>query len=433
MRYSRQWLMIGLGLGGLGGVGLVGMAGCDRGSSAPQAAAPQVTVATVQPQTVSLATQLPGRTSAFLVAEIRPQVNGLIQKRLFVEGADVQAGQVLYQIDPAPFQAAYESAQANLDAAKKNADRAMAALDASLANVARQQATLTLAQTNRQRFEELFQEKAVSASDRDQAVTEADVAQATLQAMQAQVQSDRAGIAGAQAGIQQAQAAIQTAKINLDYTCITAPISGRIGRSSVTDGAIVTAYQATALATIQQLDPMYVDIPQSTTQVMRMQRRLADGRLHDDGDNQNKVTLLFEDDRPYPLAGRLQFRDVSVDATTGSVIVRAVFPNPQGVLMPNMFVRAMVTEGASDQAILIPQQSVSRDPKGNPQVMVVDGENKVELRNIQIERAMGSNWMVTCGLKVGDRIVVDGLQRVRPGVTVQASAYQPSAGTSQAK
>ena len=264
---------------------------------------------------------------------------------------------------------------------QKSADRARAALRASLAGVTRQQATLNFARTNRERFEELSKDGAVSASQRDQAVTEADVAEATIRAAEAQVESDRAAVAAAEAAIDQAEAAVETARINLGYTKITAPISGRIGRSSVTEGAIVTAYQPVALATIQQLDPIYVDVPQSTTELLRLQRRLEDGRLNHNGTNQNKVKLILEDGTPYPLEGTLQFRDVTVDPTTGSVILRVVFPNPKGVLLPGMFVRAVVKEGVNEQAILIPQQAVSRDPKGNPLALIVDAEGKVQQRH----------------------------------------------------
>jgi len=275
--------------------------GCDRGQApSPPPPVPEVATVTVQPQEVVLTTELPGRTAAYLVAEIRPQVSGLVQKRLFTEGSDVKAGEVLYQIDPAPFQAALANAVANLDVARKTADRAQAALAASLANVERQKATLELARINRRRMEDLFKDKAVSAADRDQAVTNAHVAEAALQAAEAQVDSDRKAIAAAEAAIKQAEAAVETARINLGYATITAPISGRIGRSAVTDGAIVTAYQPVALATIQQLDPIYVDVPQSTTDLLRLKRRLADGRLNHDGANQNKVKVILEDGVGHP-------------------------------------------------------------------------------------------------------------------------------------
>ena len=250
----------------------------------------------------------------------------------------------------APFQAALDNAAANLAAMQKNAARAQAALRASLAGVTRQQATMNFARTNRERFEELSKDGAVSASQRDQAVTEADVAEATIRAAEAQVENDRAAVAAAEAAIDQAEAALKTARINLAYTSITAPISGRIGRSSVTEGALVTAYQPVALATIQQLDPMYVDVPQSTTELLRLRRRLEEGRLNHNGQIRDKVRLLLEDDTKYPLEGALQFRDVTVDPTTGSVILRVVFPNPKGVLLPGMFVRAVVEEGVNEQA-----------------------------------------------------------------------------------
>jgi membrane fusion protein (multidrug efflux system) len=401
---------------------LVGLlpSGCDRQTqSQPSPSVPEVATVTVSTQSVVLTTELPGRTSSYLVAEIRPQVNGLIQKRVFTEGADVKAGQVLYQIDPAPFQAALDNAAANLAAMQKTADRARAALDATIAGVTRQRATLELARTNRERFEEVFKDRAVSASQRDQAVTEAELAEAALQAAEAQVESDRKAVAAAEATIQQAEAALETTRINLGYTKITAPISGRIGRSSVTEGAIVTAYQPMALAMIQQLDPVYVDVRQSTSELLRLKRSLNDGRLNQNGRNQNKVGLVLEDGTAYPPEGTLQFRDVTVDPTTGSVILRVVFPNPEGVLLPGMFVRAVVKEGIHEQAILVPQQAVSRDPKGNPLALIVDAEGKVVQRILTIDRAIGDKWLVSAGLAPGDRIIVEGTQRVRPGASVK--------------
>jgi membrane fusion protein (multidrug efflux system) len=401
---------------------LVGLflSGCDRSTqSQPPPSVPEVATVTVSTQSVVLTTELPGRTSSYLVAEIRPQINGLIQKRLFKEGSDVKAGQVLYQIDLAPFQAALDNAAANVTAMKKSADRARAALGASIAGVTRQRATLELARTNSERFEEAFKERAVSASQRDQAVSEAEVAEATLRAAEAQVESDRKAVAVAKAVIQQAEAALETARINLGYTKITAPISGRIGRSNVTDGAIVTAYQPIPLATIQQIDPIYVDVPQSTTELLRLRRNLRHGRLNQNGTNQNKVNLILEDGTAYPLEGTLQFRDVTVDPTTGSVILRVVFPNPEGVLLPGMFVRAVVKEGVSMQAIMIPQQAVSRDPKGNPIALIVDDAGKVQQRMLTLDRAIGNKWLVSSGLAPGDRLIVEGLQKVRTGASVK--------------
>jgi len=407
------------------GVLVVGLitSGCGSQQAAPKPAIPEVAILTVQPERVVLTTELPGRTSAYRIAEIRPQVNGIIQKRLFNEGSDVKAGDVLYQIDPAPFQAAYDNAAANVAVMRKTADRARAALEASIAGVMRQRATMELARTNRWRIEELFKGRAVSASQRDQAVTEAEVAEATLRAAEAQVESDREAVAMAEASIQQAEAALKTVRINLGYTRVTAPIIGRIGKSNVTSGALVTAYQPMALATIQQLDPIYVDVLQSTTELLRLQRRLEDGRLHNGGKNQSKVRLILEDGSTYPLEGTLQFRDVTVEPTTGSVILRVVVPNPKGLLLPGMFLRAVVQEGVSNQVILIPQQAVSRDPKGNPVALIVDGEGKVEQRMLMLDRAIGDRWLVASGLAPGERVIVEGVQKVRPGAAVKVIPF----------
>ena len=401
------------------------LAGCQRGNPSPlPPPVPEVAVVTVTPQPVLLTTELPGRTAAFLVSEIRPQVNGLILKRLFTEGSVVKAGQVLYQIDPAPFQAAYDNAAANLTTMRKAADRARAALEASIAGVTRQRATLDLARTNRRRFEELFNDKAVSASQRDQAVTEAEVAEAALRVAEAQVASDREAVAAAEAAIQQAGAALETARINLGYTQIVAPISGRIGKSSVTEGALVTAHQPVALATIQQMDPTYVDVPQSTAELLRLKQRLEEGRLKRDGKSQDKVKLILEDGTEYPVEGTLQFRDVTVDPSTGSVILRIVFPNPRNVLLPGMFVRALVKEGVNEQGILIPQQAVSRDPKGNPVALIVPAGEKAEQRTLTLDRAIGDKWLVVSGLSAGDRVIVEGMQRVRPGASVKVVPFE---------
>lgn len=399
------------------------LAGCDRKQAAPPPPLPEVAVITVQPQKIVLTTELPGRTSAYLVAEVRPQVTGLIEKRLFTEGGDVQADDVLYQIDPAPFQAAYDSAAANVTAARKAVERARAGIGASVAGVARQQATVALSRTNRQRLEDLFKDNAVSASERDQAVTEAQVAEATLRAAEAQVESDRAALAVAEAAVKQTEAALQSAHINLKYTTIKSPIAGRIGRSSVTRGAIVTAYQP-VLATVQQLDPIYIDVPQSTTELIRLRRSLENGGLHSDGADSNKVKLILEDGTRYPLDGTLQFRDVTVDPSTGSVILRIVAPNPRGVLLPGMFVRAVIEEGVNEQAILVPQQAVSRDPKGNPVTLVVDAEGHAQQRKLSADRALGDKWLISAGLAQGDRVIVEGSQRVRPGAAVRAVPFE---------
>lgn len=359
---------------------VVMLCGCDRGKkSPPPPRAAEVATVTVRPQPIVLTTELPGRTSSYLVAEIRPQVNGIIQKRLFKEGSDVKAGQVLYQIDPAPFRAALASAKAN---------------------VAKAEANLVASRLRFERYKGLLAEQAVSQQDYD----------------------DReASLKQAEADVEYGKAAAETARINLDYTRVTAPISGRIGKSSVTDGALVTAYQALALATIQQLDPIYVDVPQSTTELLRLKRRLGDKRLHQNGASQDKVGLILEDGAIYSLKGALQFRDVTVDPSTGSVVLRAVFPNPEGVLLPGMFVRAVVREGTNDQAILVPQQAVSRDAKGNPVALIVDAEEKVQQRMITLDRAIGDKWLVSSGLSSGDRVIVEGMQKVRPGVSVKVT------------
>lgn len=405
------------------------LAGCDRATQSRQApTAPEVTTVTVQPQKIMLTTELPGRTAAFCIAEIRPQVSGLVQKRLFTEGSDVKAGQMLYQIDPAPFQAALDNATANLSVMGKSADQARAALKASIARVTQQRATLALARTNHRRFEDAFKDKVVSTSQRDQAETDADVAEATLLAAEAQLESDRAAVAVAEATIHQAEAVVETARINLGYCRVTAPVMGRIGKSNVTEGAIVTAYQPTPLATIQQLDPIYVDVPQSTSELLRLKRRLEEGRLNQNGTEQNKVKLILED-ITYPLEGILQFSDVTVDPTTGSVILRVVFPNPKGVLLPGMFVRAVIKEGFNEQAIFVPQQGVARNHKGNPFAMIVDATGKVGLQMLTLDRAIGNQWLVSAGLAPGDRVIVEGTQMLRPGMAVKAVPFKEGGNT----
>ncbi len=355
--------------------------GCSRPQKSRPLATPEVATMTVQPRKLVLTTELPGRTCAYLVAEIRPQVNGIIQRRMFVEGSEVKADQVLYQIDPAPFQAALDSARANLSKSDAN---------------------LVATRLRFERYKGLLTENAVSQQDYD----------------------DReAAVKQAEADVQYGKAAVETARINLGYTRVTAPISGRIGKSNVTDGALVTAYQSLALSTIQQLDPIYVDVPQSTTDLLRLRRRLTDGRLNQNGTSQKKVKLILEDSMTYPLDGTFQFRDVTVDPTTGSVVLRVVFPNPDGVLLPGMFVRAVVKEGTNEKAIVVPQQAVSRDPKGSPTALIVDAENKIQQRRLTLDRAIGDKWLVSAGLAPGDRVVVEGLQKVRPGVVVKVVPF----------
>ena len=354
------------------------MASCDRQQqSPPPPPVPEVATVTVQPQRMVLTTELPGRTSAYLVAEVRPQVNGIIQKRLFTEGSDVKAGQVLYEIDPAHFQASYDNAKAALGRAEAN---------------------LPSIRLRAERYKELLPDKAVSQQEYDDAA-----------AAEKQIQAD----------IEFWKAMLETAKINLGYTRVTAPISGRIGRSNVTDGALVTAYQPVALTTIQQLDPIYVDVTQSTAELLRLKQRTERGGLKTNGENQRKVKLILEDRTLYPLEGTLQFRDVTVDPTTGSVILRIVFPNPKYTLLPGMFVRAVVQEGIAEDAILVSQQAVSRDPKGNPIVLIVDNAGKVQQRMLALDRAIDDKWLVASGLATGDHVIVEGLQKVRAGASVK--------------
>jgi len=343
---------------------------------------PEVAVVTMQPQRLAITTELTGRTSANRVAEVRPQVNGIIRERLFTEGADVKAGQALYQIDPAPFHAALDNAKAALSRAEAN---------------------LPAIRSRADRLRELLVDNAVSQQDYDDAA---------------------AALKQAEADIQYGKATVETARINLGYTAITAPISGRIGRSNITEGALVAAYQPLPLATVQQLDPIYVDVPQATTEVLRLRRRLEDGRLNHNGNIRNKVRLLLEDNSPYPWEGALQFRDVTVDPTTGSVMLRIVFPNPQGVLLPGMFVRAVVEEGVNPRALLIPQQAISRDHKGNPFTLSVDAAGKVRQRLLTLDRALGAAWLVSSGLAPGERVIVEGMQKAQPGASVKVVTFE---------
>ncbi|MBE0618685.1 MAG: efflux RND transporter periplasmic adaptor subunit [Proteobacteria bacterium] len=398
----------------------------------------------MEPQPVALTTELPGRTSAYLVAEVRPQVGGILLKRLFTEGADVKAGEILYEIDPSSYQAAQANAKAacaTAQAAHASAKAGYAQAQANRANMAaaytraqathasagaaysRAQAALAGAQAAEaravanavplrlkvDRFQELLAIHAVSTQD-------ADDASAAAQRAEAEIQS-------AEAEIQGAEAALEAAQINLAHTRITAPIAGRIGRSAVTTGALVTANQATPLATIQQLDPVYVDVTQSTASLLRLRQRLARGELKADGPNQARVKLLLEDETPYPLEGTLEFSDVTVDPGTGSVTLRTVFPNPQHLLLPGMYVRAVLEEGVNDQAILVPQRGVTRNPAGQATVLVVGAEEKVETRVIEADRAVGDQWLVSKGLQAGDRVILEGLQRARPGTLVKAVPF----------
>lgn len=361
-----------------------GLTGCDRKPIQTIAPTREVAVILVTTQKITLTKELPGRTAAIRIAEIRPQINGLILKRLFTEGHDVKTGQVLYQIDPAPFQSALDNAKAALGKAEAN---------------------VPAIRLRVKRFYDLLADSAVSQQDYDDAF---------------------ASLKQAEAEVAYWKATVTTAKINLGYTAVKAPISGRIGISNVTDGAIVTAYQPVSLATIQQLDPIYVDVPQSTTDMLSLKRRLKDGRLKKNGPGSDKVKLIQEDGAIYSLEGALQFSDITVDQTTGSVILRVVFPNPEDILLPGMFVQAVIKEGINEQAILIPQQGVSRDSKGNPFALIVDAESKAAFRPLTIDRAIGDKWLVSAGLVPGDPVIVEGLMMLRPGATVKATPFKES-------
>jgi membrane fusion protein (multidrug efflux system) len=336
---------------------------------------------TIEARQIELTTELSGRTCAHLVAEIRPQVNGIIQKRLFNEGSDVKAGELLYQIDPAPFQVAYDSAKASLGKA---------------------QANLPAVRSRAERYKELLVDKAVSRQDYDDA---------------------EAAVGQSQAEIEYWKTAVEGARINLSYTRVAAPIAGRIGRSSVTDGALVTAYQQMPLATIQQLDPIYVDVTQSSADLLRLKRNLEAGRLTTDREKARNVPILLEDGTPYPQEGLLQFREVTVDPATGSFTLRIVVPNPNHLLLPGMFVRAVVREGVAEQALMVPQQGVSRNPKGQPIALIVDDVGKVQQRVLGLNRAIGDQWLVSSGISAGDRVIVEGMLNIRQGAAVKAVSF----------
>ena len=358
----------------------------DQQNAAPPA--PEVAVITIQPENVPISTHLPGRTAPYLIAEIRPQVGGIIQKRAFIEGTEVQQDELLYQINPETYAAEVESARAAL---------------------ARAEASVEAAKVRAARHEELAKIKAVSTQARD------DMATAYKQA-QAEVASSRA--------------ALTRAEINLKYTKVTSPIDGRIGRSTVTPGALVTANQTQALATVQQLDPIYVDLTQSGTELMQLRRAAEEGRIQRNTEGQLPVRLLFEDGTEYAHEGLLAFSEVTVDQDTGSVTLRAVFPNPQQRLLPGMYVRAHIDQGVSENAISLPHAAVSRNPRGTPLAMVVNEEDTIEARPLELQRATGNAWIVTSGLNPGDRVVIEGLQHIAPGAKVRiADANSPDADT----
>lgn len=341
------------------------LAGCSEEAAPPPRQAPTVGIVTLQAEPYTLTTELPGRTAAYRIAEVRPQVDGIIQKRLFKEGSEVNAGQQLYQIDAAVYEAAAKSAQATLASAKSLAER----------------------------YKDLVADQAVSRQAYDEA----------------------------QASRLQAEAALEQARINVRYTKVLAPIAGRIGRSAVTEGALVSSGQTNAMATIQQLDPIYVDVTQPSRDLLRLRRDLESGQLQKVGENAAKVQLRLEDGSTYPHDGKLEFSEVSVDEGTGSVTLRAVFPNPDHTLLPGMFVHARLAAGVNQQAILAPQQGVTRNAKGEPTALVVNAENKVELRQLQAERTDGNRWVIREGLSAGDKLITEGLQFVQPGAEVKTT------------
>jgi len=373
-------------------VGSVALSGCDQVAEQPKASAPAATpvgVVTLNSQAITLKKELPGRVSAFQIAEIRPQVSGIVQSRLFEEGTQVEKGQALYQINPDIFEAE---------------------LAASKAAVARAEASIASSKSKASRYKELLAIKAVSQQDFDEA---------------------DAAFKQASAELLTAKAQLKSAQINLDYSHVSSPISGQISKSSVTVGALVSAGQTSALATVTQLDPIYVDLTQSSNELTKLKRALASGALGVDSTTQTDVELIMEDGSAYPHKGTLQFSEVTVDPSTGSVTLRAKFPNPEKLLLPGMYVRAEVVEGVKSDAILAPQRGVSRNTKGEPTAMVVSKNNTVESRVLKVERTLGANWLVSEGLADGDQLIVEGLQKIRPGAPVTATAVQSSANNSQ--
>src|SRR5262245_37389824 len=348
--------------------------GKDQGGPPPP---PEVSIVTLKPRPVAITDQLPGRTTAFKVAEVRPQVTGIVQKRLFAEGAEVKAGEQLFQIDSGSYRAALSSAEAALKRAEAEA---------------------VTAKLLAERYEPLIAANAVSKQENDEAI---------------------AASARAEADVASARAAVDAARINVVYTQVLSPITGRIGRTLVTEGALVTSGQQAPLATVQQLDPIYVDITQSSTDLLRLQRQLANGELVKDDKNQPEVTLTLEDGSVYAERGRLKVAEAQVDPSTGSVVLRAVFPNPRRELLPGMFVRAQLAQGTRSAALLVPQRGVSHNPKGEATVLIVDKEDKVAERTVTADRAINGEWLITDGLSAGDRVIVDGLQKAKPGPPVK--------------
>lgn len=369
--------------------GSILLSGCgeeqQKGGKMPP---PDVKVVTLKAGPLTVSTELPGRTSAYRVAEVRPQVGGIILKRNYKEGSDVKEGESLYQIDPAPFRATLSSAQAELAKAKANAE---------------------LARLTVNRYKPLLGTNYISRQDYDTAVST---------------------LAQAQAAVQAGQASVQTAQINLNYTKVTSPIAGLSGKSSVTEGALVSSGQAQALTLVQQIDPIYVDVTQSSDDYLRLKQEIASGVVNKE-QGKVAVSLVTAENKDYTHKGYLEFSDVTVDETTGSITMRAVFPNPDESLLPGMFVRARVDEGVRPDAILIPQEGVIRTAKGGAVVNVVNAENAVEVRPVTVGQAYGNNWLVTSGVSNGERVVTEGFQKIKPGTVVKAteagSDAQPAA------
>lgn len=378
---SPRWLVV---------AAILLLAGCkDQKKEAGPPPKPAVDVIVLHAQSVALKTDLPGRTSAYRVAEVRPQVGGVILKRSFTEGDVVKAGQVLYQIDPAAYEATLASARAQLLKA---------------------QAALKTAQSTVSRYRPLVAANAISRQDLDNAV----------------------GTMGEnQADIASAQATIKTAAINVAYTKVTSPITGKTSRSAVTEGALVTANQTTTLVTVTQLDPIYVDVAQPSTTILRLKREVASGQIKGAGADQIEVGLILEDGSRYDQAGKLQFSEVTVDQGTGAITLRAIFPNTAGLLLPGMFVQEEIEEGVRQNGLLVPQQGITHNAKGEATAMVVGNDGKVEGRVVTTDRAIGDMWLVTDGLRDGDRVIVKGVQMAKPGAEVTATEVKPDAPPAQ--
>ena len=355
---------------------LIIISGCGKKAAPPAPAPPQVGFITITPQPVSWTTQLPGRTDAEMTADVRPQVSGIILKRLFTEGSDVTAGQQLYQIDPATYQASYDTA---------------------LATLAYDQAALITARIKAERYKPLAAAQAISKQDYDDAV---------------------AGAGEAVANVASARASVEQAQINLNYTKVISPISGHIGASSVTPGALVTASQTTVLATVTQLDPIYVDVEEPSTLRLQLQVGFANGNMAKDANGDVPVALQLEDGSMYNLKGALQFTEVTEDESTGTVLLRATFPNPDHFLLPGMYVHAVLSQGVRQNGIVVPQQAVSHNTHGDATVILLGSGNKAVLQIIQTGAVVDNQWVVTSGLKAGDRVIIDGLTGLHPGATV---------------